>query len=122
MNRIPHWIGGSPTTGRSERTSPVYDPATGQQSAEVVLASRADVDHAVATAATAFETWSQSALSVRTKVMFAFRSSSATARPNRPRPITTTLSAEAMRRGVASRRPNRSGTGGSPGGGRPVSR
>ncbi len=73
MNRIPHWIGGSPTTGRSERTSPVYDPATGQQSAEVVLASRADVDHAVATAATAFETWSQSALSVRTKVMFAFR-------------------------------------------------
>ena len=73
MNRIPHWIGGSPTTGCSERTSPVHDPATGRQTAEVVLAGRADVDAAVGTAAAAFETWSQSPLSVRTKVMFAFR-------------------------------------------------
>ena len=73
MRKISHWIGGKPSQGSSERTSPVYDPATGEQQAEVVLATKADVEDAVATAAAAFESWSQSSLSVRTKVMFAFR-------------------------------------------------
>ena len=73
MKKIVHWVGGKPTAGDSERTSAVYDPATGQQSAEVVLATKADIDEAVASAAVAFETWSQSSLSARTKVMFAFR-------------------------------------------------
>ncbi len=73
MRTIQHWVGGKPSAGTSARTSAVYDPATGRQQAEVLLASKADVDDAVATAATAFETWSQSSLSARTKVMFAFR-------------------------------------------------
>ncbi len=68
-----HWIGGKPTTGSSTRTSPVWNPATGEQQAEVGLASTADVDTAVQTAAAAFQTWSQSSLSKRTAVLFAFR-------------------------------------------------
>ncbi len=73
MKTIAHWIGGRPAVGRSTRTGVVYDPATGRQSAEVLLAGAADVGQAVTSAAAAFEQWSQSSLSTRTKVMFAFR-------------------------------------------------
>ena len=73
MRTITHWIGGKPEPGTSSRTSPVWNPATGEQQAEVTLASVADVDAAVRSAAVAFETWSQSSLSTRTKVLFAFR-------------------------------------------------
>ncbi|MGE3288162.1 MAG: CoA-acylating methylmalonate-semialdehyde dehydrogenase [Pseudonocardia sp.] len=73
MKTITHWIGGKPATGTSTRTSPVFNPATGAQQAEVLLADTADVDDAVTTALAAFERWSQSSLSQRTKVLFAFR-------------------------------------------------
>ncbi len=70
---IQHRIGGAATTGSSSRTAPVYDPATGEQQAEVVLAEREDVDRAVQTAKTAFETWGDVSLTRRARVMFAFR-------------------------------------------------
>ena len=70
---IAHRIGGEETTGASSRTSPVYDPATGEVQAEVLLAEAADVDAAVAAASEAFAGWSQASLSRRAKVMFAFR-------------------------------------------------
>ncbi len=73
MRTIEHWIGGATTAGTSSRTAPVFNPATGEQQAQVVLAARADVDAAVASARKAFETWGQSSLSQRTKVLFAFR-------------------------------------------------
>jgi malonate-semialdehyde dehydrogenase (acetylating) / methylmalonate-semialdehyde dehydrogenase len=70
---IRHRIGGEETSGSSTRTSPVYDPATGEVQAEVVLAEPGDVDAAVAAAREAFAEWSQASLSRRAKVMFAFR-------------------------------------------------
>ncbi|MGH3384402.1 MAG: CoA-acylating methylmalonate-semialdehyde dehydrogenase [Nocardioidaceae bacterium] len=73
MRTIQHWIGGQTTAGESARRSTVWNPATGQTQAEVTLASRADVDTAVAAAKTAFASWSQSSLSLRSKVLFAFR-------------------------------------------------
>ena len=73
MRTITHWIGGKPSTGSSTRTSPVFNPATGAQQAEVVLANTADVDEAVQTASRAFDAWSQSSLSARSKIMFDFR-------------------------------------------------
>ena len=73
MKTINHWIGGKTTGGASTRTSPVWNPATGEQQAEVVLATREDVDEAVRVAAAAFAEWSQSSLSRRSKVLFAFR-------------------------------------------------
>src|SRR5919206_3056736 len=73
MRTITHWIGGKPTPGTSPRTGPVWNPATGEQQAEVVLGGADDVRTAVQTAAAAFESWSQSSLSQRTKVLFAFR-------------------------------------------------
>jgi malonate-semialdehyde dehydrogenase (acetylating)/methylmalonate-semialdehyde dehydrogenase len=73
VRTIEHWIGGKPTSASSTRTSPVWNPATGQQQAQVVLASKSDVDAAVAVAAAAFEEWSQASLSKRTKILFSFR-------------------------------------------------
>jgi len=73
MRLIEHWIDGRTTSGSSTRRGEVFNPATGQQQAEVVLASPADVDTAVSSAAKAFEEWGQSSLSQRTKVLFGFR-------------------------------------------------
>jgi malonate-semialdehyde dehydrogenase (acetylating)/methylmalonate-semialdehyde dehydrogenase len=73
MTTICHRIGGEETAGASSRTAPVWDPATGEQQAEVVLAEPADVDAAVAAARAAFAEWSEASLSKRAKVMFAFR-------------------------------------------------
>jgi malonate-semialdehyde dehydrogenase (acetylating) / methylmalonate-semialdehyde dehydrogenase len=73
MATIEHWIGGEFTAGAGGRRAPVFNPATGEQQHEVVLADAADVDAAVASARTAFDSWSQASLSKRTKILFAFR-------------------------------------------------
>ncbi|KND41537.1 MULTISPECIES: CoA-acylating methylmalonate-semialdehyde dehydrogenase [Streptomyces] len=73
MNTIPHWINGSPAEGSTTATQPVHNPATGVERARVVLGGPADVDAAVRAASAAFETWSESSLTTRTQVMFAFR-------------------------------------------------
>jgi malonate-semialdehyde dehydrogenase (acetylating)/methylmalonate-semialdehyde dehydrogenase len=73
VRTIEHWIGNGPTSGGSARTGKVWNPATGQQQAEVLLAETSDVADAVASARAAFEGWSQTSLNKRTKVMFAFR-------------------------------------------------
>ena len=39
---IPHFIGGESFEGRGGRTAPVYNPATGEQTGEVPLASARD--------------------------------------------------------------------------------
>ena len=51
----------------------VWNPATGDQQAQVVLATAADVADAISVAAAASEGWSQASLSKRAKVLFAFR-------------------------------------------------
>ncbi|GAA1652692.1 CoA-acylating methylmalonate-semialdehyde dehydrogenase [Actinoplanes couchii] len=73
MATIEHWIDGGSVAGSGTRRGAVFNPATGEQQHEVVLAAQEDVDAAVASAKTAFETWSQASLSKRTKVLFAFR-------------------------------------------------
>jgi malonate-semialdehyde dehydrogenase (acetylating)/methylmalonate-semialdehyde dehydrogenase len=73
LRTIEHWIAGKTTAGRSDRTAAVYNPATGQQQAEVLLGSPADVESAIASAQDAFGEWSQTSLSRRTKILFAFR-------------------------------------------------
>jgi malonate-semialdehyde dehydrogenase (acetylating)/methylmalonate-semialdehyde dehydrogenase len=73
LRTVRHRIGGQETTGGSTRTAPVWDPATGRQQAEVLLAERGDVDAAVQAAKRAFEQWGDVSLTRRARVMFAFR-------------------------------------------------
>ncbi|MGH9185918.1 MAG: aldehyde dehydrogenase family protein, partial [Acidimicrobiales bacterium] len=73
MRRINHYIGGKLVPGESGRSGPVYNPATGEQQAEVDIASAEEVDGAVAAAVEAFPSWRSSSLSRRSEVMFHFR-------------------------------------------------
>jgi len=73
MQNICHLIGGQQVAGTSGRTSPVFNPATGTQTAVLPLAAVAEVDAAVAGAQAAFGEWSQTSLARRTALMFAFR-------------------------------------------------
>ena len=70
---IAHWIDNATDSGGDSRSSPVWNPATGEVQAEVLLASQGVVDDAVRSASKAFETWSDESLAARSKVMFAFR-------------------------------------------------
>src|ERR1019366_697329 len=71
--RISHWMDGRKTPGTSGRTAPVYNPATGQRTAEVELASGREVEVAVAQAVAAAKQWRHASLSQRAGVLFAFR-------------------------------------------------
>ena len=57
MKTIEHFVEGKSFSGESKRTSKVFNPATGEQSAEVKLASTKDVNQAVSNAKKAFEPW-----------------------------------------------------------------
>ncbi len=70
MKRINHWIGGQTVEGTSGRTGPVWNPATGEQQAEVDFASVEEVDRAVTSAREAFPGWRATSLSRRSEVMF----------------------------------------------------
>ena len=73
MRTIGHWVDGRAVTPEGSRTSPVWNPATGVQQAEVLLAGADEVGGAVGSAAEAFGEWSQASLSRRSKVLFGFR-------------------------------------------------
>jgi len=73
MELIEHWIDGRATPGGSGRRGPVYNPAAGEQRAEVAMASRADVEVAMGSARRAATEWAASSLSRRAEILFAFR-------------------------------------------------
>jgi malonate-semialdehyde dehydrogenase (acetylating)/methylmalonate-semialdehyde dehydrogenase len=73
LARVSHWIGGRVVAGESGRSGPVYNPATGEQTAEVDFASVAEVGRAVAAAKEAFPAWRAVSLSRRQEVMFRIR-------------------------------------------------
>ncbi|MEM9713454.1 MAG: CoA-acylating methylmalonate-semialdehyde dehydrogenase, partial [Actinomycetota bacterium] len=73
MNDLTHWIDGARHDGVGTRTSPVFDPATGEQTGAVRLAGPTDVDRAVASAAAAGESWREVPLGRRVDVLFRYR-------------------------------------------------
>ncbi|MFT4113977.1 CoA-acylating methylmalonate-semialdehyde dehydrogenase [Silvibacterium sp.] len=87
---IHHWIAGQSYPSSGQRTGNVHNPATGEVTARVTFAEAADVDHAVATAKTAFREWRATPLSRRAEIMFQLR---ALIETNRRR-IAETLSLE----------------------------
>jgi malonate-semialdehyde dehydrogenase (acetylating)/methylmalonate-semialdehyde dehydrogenase len=71
--RITHLVAGTPWEGSAERTSPVFNPATGEQTGVLDLASTEVVGEVVATAKAAWPEWAEASLARRAKVLFAFR-------------------------------------------------
>ena len=55
MKLIKHFVNGKLYDGASERKSKIFDPSTGEQSGEVILASKKDLNLAVENAKKAFK-------------------------------------------------------------------
>jgi malonate-semialdehyde dehydrogenase (acetylating)/methylmalonate-semialdehyde dehydrogenase len=73
VKRISHWIDGRIVAGDSGRTGPVFNPALGEQTAEVDLASPQEVDRVVEAAHAAFPLWRATGLSRRAEILFRMR-------------------------------------------------
>jgi malonate-semialdehyde dehydrogenase (acetylating)/methylmalonate-semialdehyde dehydrogenase len=73
MQTLEHWISGEPVADASTRTGPVFDPATGRQTATVSFANQKDVDRAVVAAKKASPSWRSLSLARRAELMFAIR-------------------------------------------------
>ncbi|WP_137896760.1 CoA-acylating methylmalonate-semialdehyde dehydrogenase [Ramlibacter sp. 2FC] len=71
-NEVAQYIAGSRTAGASQRSQPVYNPATGAVARQVRLANEADVATAVAAAQAAFPAWADTPPIRRARVMFKF--------------------------------------------------
>ena len=71
--RITHLVDGTSWEGTAERTSPVFNPATGEQTGVLDLASADLVGEVVANAKAAWPDWAEASLAKRSKVLFAFR-------------------------------------------------
>jgi len=73
MRDINHFIDGQSFTGSSGRFSDVFNPNTGEVQARVQLATDSEMDRAVQSAQTAFESWSEVNPQRRARVMFEFK-------------------------------------------------
>ncbi|MET3812234.1 CoA-acylating methylmalonate-semialdehyde dehydrogenase [Arthrobacter sp. UYEF3] len=73
IKTIPHFLNGEETSGLGEKTQPVFNPATGEQTGALCLADRQDLETAVAAAKKASESWGDISLAKRTAVLFKFR-------------------------------------------------
>jgi len=69
---VAQYIQGARTAGSSERTQPVYNPATGAVARQVRLGNAADVNAAVAAAQAAFPQWADTPPIRRARVLFKF--------------------------------------------------
>ena len=73
METIGHRVAGRDLAGPSDRVAPVYDPARGVQTAEVSLASVAQVSEVVKIARDASVSWGATSLSRRANLFFRLR-------------------------------------------------
>ena len=73
MELIEHYVGGKKFSGESKKTGKVFNPATGEQSAEVKLASKSDLNQAVKIANKAFIEWSNKPPLQRARILFKFK-------------------------------------------------
>jgi len=73
LKEIGHFIANKAVAGASGRFADVFNPATGEVSARVALASKAEIDRAVAAARAAFPKWAQTPALVRARAMFKYK-------------------------------------------------
>jgi len=72
-SNLHHYIGGKKVAGNSGRTGDIYNPATGQVTKQVPLASKSEVEGAIAIAQEAFPAWAATPPGKRAQIMFNFR-------------------------------------------------
>ena len=70
---LSHFIGGKHVAGASGRVGALYNPSLGVQTGRVPLASKAEVEAAIANAAAAAPGWANTSPLTRARVMFKFK-------------------------------------------------
>jgi malonate-semialdehyde dehydrogenase (acetylating)/methylmalonate-semialdehyde dehydrogenase len=70
---LHHYIGGKKVPGKSGRFGDVYNPTTGEKSADAPFASKEEVEAAIADSQKAFAQWSAMSPMARARVMFKFK-------------------------------------------------
>ncbi|HYG42157.1 MAG TPA: aldehyde dehydrogenase family protein, partial [Bordetella sp.] len=73
MKKLSHFIGGHAYESRNGRYTEGFNPATGEITASISLASAEDVNMAVAAAKAAFPAWSEMPALKRARVLFNFK-------------------------------------------------
>jgi malonate-semialdehyde dehydrogenase (acetylating)/methylmalonate-semialdehyde dehydrogenase len=73
MREIHHLINGQSVSGASGNTADIYNPNTGEVQAKVALASKSEMDKAIAAAEAAFPAWSAINPQRRARIMFEFK-------------------------------------------------
>ncbi|MFM0318184.1 CoA-acylating methylmalonate-semialdehyde dehydrogenase [Paraburkholderia nemoris] len=73
VQQLGHYISGAPAASTSGRFKDVFNPATGQVTGSVALASVEEVDAAVKAAKAAFPAWSETAPIKRARILFKFK-------------------------------------------------
>ena len=73
MKIIEHFVNGKQYPGSSKRTSPVFNPATGEETAQVKLGNLKDLNQIVEKAQKAFYSWSNTPPLQRARVLFKYK-------------------------------------------------
>ena len=71
--KLKNFIGGKWVETQSDKTEPVYNPATGEVIAQVPLSTTAELDEAVKVAAETFETWKDVPVPRRARILFKYQ-------------------------------------------------
>ncbi|GGN58051.1 CoA-acylating methylmalonate-semialdehyde dehydrogenase [Oceanobacillus indicireducens] len=70
---LKNYIGGKWVEANTDKSEPVYNPATGEVIAHVPISSIEDVEHAVETANEAFQEWKELAVPRRARILFKYQ-------------------------------------------------
>jgi len=73
MKKIGHYINGKHTAGIGKRLGDIYNPATGEVSAQITMATAAEAEAAISAAQAAFPAWSAMTALRRARILFKFK-------------------------------------------------
>ena len=73
MNKVSHFIDGKIYTVNDSRKGPIFNPAIGEQIAEVELASKATVEMAIESSKKAFLKWSKTTPINRARILAKYK-------------------------------------------------
>ena len=73
MKTVNHFIDGKIYSDKKSRKAPIFNPAIGEQIAEVELASKATVEMAIESSAKAFLKWSKTTTINRARILSKYK-------------------------------------------------
>ena len=73
MNKVSHFIDGKIYSDSKSRMGPIFNPAIGEQIAEVELASKTTVEMAIESSAKAFIKWSKTTPITRSRILSKYK-------------------------------------------------